>query len=168
MNEAELLTKVNNIYVMLMMSLMDGKLDRVSHFISENLQNKEQTKIDEWNQKNEQPIFGELNVKESTVISTQTFDEYEEVKVLLIGRYLDYVLDKTTGNIKYGDTSNRVEYQYVFRLTKKKDVKKRGLVYHCPSCGASLDINNTGVCSYCGEVSSVQNYDWIVADIEKI
>ena len=36
----------------------------------------------------------------------------------------------------------------------------------CPSCGANIDSNNTGICSYCGTSYNLEDYDWILTDIK--
>ena len=49
---------------------------------------------------------------------------------------------------------------------KKKDNKELGAARRCPGCGANLDINKTGVCTYCGTVIELENYDWVITQMD--
>ena len=38
----------------------------------------------------------------------------------------------------------------------------------CPSCGASIDVNRSGHCEYCGTTFDNENYDWILTSIRDV
>ena len=39
---------------------------------------------------------------------------------------------------------------------------------YCPHCGAPLDLNQSGVCSYCHSVVTSDDHDWVLAKIEGV
>ena len=39
---------------------------------------------------------------------------------------------------------------------------------HCPNCGAPLDVNHSAKCEYCGQVITVDDYDWVISQIKGI
>ena len=39
---------------------------------------------------------------------------------------------------------------------------------HCPNCGAPLDVDLAGVCSYCRAPIMSGKYDWVLTRIEQI
>ena len=38
----------------------------------------------------------------------------------------------------------------------------------CPNCGASLKINETGKCDYCGTELTKGNFDWVLSEIVQV
>ena len=61
--EANLLAKVDNIFIMLLSSIMVGNLDRVKHKLSNSLFNEYNLFLNKLKESNEIQIFDELNVK---------------------------------------------------------------------------------------------------------
>ena len=39
---------------------------------------------------------------------------------------------------------------------------------NCPNCGAVLDLDNHGVCSYCHTLVSNGDFGWILIDMKSI
>lgn len=164
--ESKFLTKVDNIFVMLHISLMTNNLERVKHFVSENVFNQFKEKLDTLNQNNQIQMFDELNVKSTTIQNVEITDENFIINVKLTSRYMDYIIDKTTKKLINGNNSSRVQKENYLTLKKRRDFKTQGSVRKCPSCGANMDINNTGKCKYCGTIYNNSDYDWILTDIE--
>ena len=44
---------------------------------------------------------------------------------------------------------------------------KQGIVRKCPTCGASMNINNSGECEYCHSIYNQEDYDWVLTKLEK-
>ena len=147
-NEAMFKTKVDNIFVKLFTAIMFGDLREVDHFISDEVYNKYNNYIEVLNKNNERQMYDELNVKSTNIISRNIIDNKEIVKVELISRYMDYIIDKDSGEFKRGVNTHRIEKKYTLTFEKKVDAKNVGLVRKCPNCGASMDINNTGICEF--------------------
>ena len=55
-------------------------------------------------------------------------------------------------------------YLYLVKIPIKKIKNNRalGVARKCPGCGASLDLNKTGVCEYCGTIFNLEKYDWVI------
>lgn len=164
-NEAMFKTKVDNVFVKLYTAIMKGNLDEVSHFISDEVQSKYNAYIENLNAKNLRQMYDELNVKNTKVLSREITAEKEVVKVELISRYMDYLIDKDTGNVVSGDDTRRVERTNYLTFEKKIGAKEIGLVRKCPGCGASLSVNTSGKCEYCGTIYNLEDYDYILVSI---
>ncbi len=164
-SESKFKTKVDNIFVMLHISLMTNNLSRVDHFISDNVFNEFQTRLDYLNQNNQIQMFDELNVKSTDIIDIKITDNEFIITVKLISRYMDYIIDKDSKKLISGNNTHRIEKENILIFTKKRTVKEQGFVRKCPSCGANMDINNNGKCEYCGTIYNTEDYDWILTDI---
>ena len=78
---------------------------------------------------------------------------------------MDYFVDEN-GEYLSGVNTHRIEKEYKIVLTKKKDAEELKEARRCPSCGNTLDINNTGVCPYCNNTIDMSDYDYIVTTME--
>ena len=164
-NEAMFKTKVDNVFVKLHTAVMLGKLEQVKHFLSDEVYNKYDNIIKELDSKNQRQMYDELNVKSTEIESINIFDDRIEIKVKIISRYMDYILEKSTGNFISGNNTSRVEKNNILTFTKKIDTKELKMSRKCPSCGANMNINNYGKCDYCGMIFNLENYDYILTDI---
>ena len=107
--ESSFKTKVDNIFVMLHMSLMTDNMKRVDHFISDNVYEEFNNRLNVLNSNNERQMFDELNVKSTDIIKVDITDDKYIITVRIISRYMDYIIDKESGNFKRGNNTSRVE-----------------------------------------------------------
>ena len=164
-NEAMFKTKVDNIFVKLYTCIMKGDLTDVKHFISKDLYNMFMAKINELSSSNKRQMYDEINVKNTSVISRNIIDNKEVIEVLIVSRYMDYIIDLYTGNVVSGDDTRRIEKNNILRFEKKLNTKEVGLVRKCPGCGASIDVNRAGKCEYCDTIFNLEDYDYILVSI---
>ncbi len=165
-NEAMFKTKVDNIFVKLFTSIMKGDLSDVDHFISDEVKNKYMTYINELKSKNERQMYDELNVKDTKILSRKELEDKEVIEVEIISRYMDYIIDIDTGETIKGDNTRRIEKRNILVFEKKNDTKDIKLVRKCPGCGASISVNTSGKCDYCGTIYNLEDYDYILTDIQ--
>ncbi len=164
-SESKFKTKVDNIFVMLHISLMTNDLTRVDHFISDNVYNKFQERLDRLNKNNQIQMFDELNVKSTEIINIEITDKEFIITVKLISRYMDYIIDKDSKKLISGNNNSRVEKENILTFIKQRDAVDSGYVRKCPSCGANMNINHSGKCEYCGTIYNTEDYDWVLTDI---
>lgn len=164
-SESGFIAKVDNTFIMLLTAIMTDNIKRVEHKISSDLFNKYKGVLDELNKNNERQMYDELNVKSTSIQSIEKENNKYVIKVLLTSRYMDYVVDKKTGDYKRGINNQRVEKDNYLTFEKIINAKDEGVVKTCPGCGANVDFNSSGVCNYCGATFDTQNYDWILTDI---
>lgn len=165
-NEAMFKTKVDNIFVKLFTSIMKGDLSDVDHYISDEVKNKYMTYINELKSRNERQMYDELNVKDTKILSRKELEDKEVIEVEIISRYMDYIIDIDTGETIKGDDTRRIEKRNILVFEKKNDTKDIKLVRKCPGCGASISVNTSGKCDYCGTIYNLEDYDYILTDIQ--
>lgn len=85
-------------------------------------------------------------------------------------RVTDYVIDDATGKVVRGSKTAEKFMEYEWTLVRARGGKTRKQegdeAFHCPSCGAPMDINQSAKCAYCGTVVSKADYDWVIAGIK--
>ena len=161
-NETEFLSKVSNTYIMILTAIMTDNIKRVEHKISPSVKEQLLKITEELNSKNLRQMYDELNVKNIVIIDKYEKEDHYEITVLLTSRYMDYQVDKTTGEYVSGINTERVEKEHYLTFSKIKGAKEIGIIKECPNCGASIDSNNTGICPYCRSVYNLKDYDWIL------
>jgi predicted lipid-binding transport protein (Tim44 family) len=164
-NEGIFKSYIDNIYVKLYTAIMLDELENVKHFISDNLYNRFKTKIDNLNRENLTQMYDELNVKSSEIIDVKILDDEFIVIVKLVSRYMDYLIDKNTGDLVSGNNNNRIEKTNILTFKKKRNCTFQKNVRRCPGCGASIDVNDNGYCAYCGSIYNLEKYEYILDDI---
>ena len=164
-NEATFKSYVDNMFVKIYSAVMHDELNTVNHFMSEELYQRFEQKVADLNQRNLRQMYDELNVKSTEIISFESTDTELKIKVLLTSRYLDYYLNKETGDFVSGNNQSRVEKENILIMTKKRDFLTQKSVRKCPSCGASFSVNTNGICSYCGTTYNLIDYEYILTNI---
>ena len=163
--ESSFKTKVDNIFVMLHMSLMTDNMKRVDHFINDEVYNEFNNRLTILNNNNERQMFDELNVKSTDIINIEILEDKFIITVRLVSRYMDYVVDKTTLKYKRGNNSSRIEKENILIFEKKRSAKIQRVVRFCPNCGHPMDVNKSGYCEFCHSSYNQEDYDWILTKI---
>ena len=163
--ESSFKTKVDNIFVMLHMSLMTDNMRRVDHFINDEVYNEFNNRLTILNNNNERQMFDELNVKSTDIINIEILEDKFIITVRLVSRYMDYVVDKTTLKYKRGNNSSRIEKENILTFEKKRSAKIQGVVRFCPNCGHPMDVNKSGYCEFCHSSYNQEDYDWVLTKI---
>lgn len=166
-NEAMFKTKVDNIFVKLYTSIMKKDLSEVKHFIGDELEEKLQNKINILEENGNTQIYDEINAKDTKIINRTFTEEKEIVKVEIISRYMDYIIN-ADGDTISGDDTRRVEKRNILVFEKRLDTKDIKLVRRCPGCGASISVNTSGKCDYCGTIFNQEDYDYVLMSIDII
>ena len=164
-NEAMFKTKVDNIFVKLYTAEMKQDLSDVMHFINDDVRDMFQNRIDENKRLNRRQMYDEINVKSTNIIDRCITDDKEIVEAQIISRYMDYVIDMNTGATIEGDDTRRIEKRNILVFEKKIDSKNIGIVRRCPGCGASMSVNTSGKCEYCGTIFNQKDYDYILVKL---
>ena len=165
-NEATFKSYVDNMYVKIYSAIMYDELDTVKHFMTEELYQNYKQQIEHLNSKNLRQMYDELNVKSTSIIDFKSTDTDLIITVHLTSRYLDYYLNKETGDFVSGNNQSRVEKQNILTFTKRKNFLTQKVARKCPGCGASISVNTNGICSYCGTTYNLEDYDYILTGIK--
>ncbi len=166
-NESMFLTKVNNVFIKYFSSIMFEEMDEVKHFISDDIYNEGLAKIKKLQDQGLRQMYDELNVKDSKIGFITEDQGFYIIKVFVTGRYMDYLINRDSGDTVSGIDDRRIEEHYTLEFKKKKDYLEQGSARKCPGCGAPMDINNSGKCEYCGATYNLEDYDYILTSIIK-
>ena len=164
-SESEFKTYVDNVFIQLHLAVVTKELENIKHFVSSEVYNKYQKKIDELKANHLVQMYDEINVAQTDILDCQVTSTDMLIKVYLVSRYLDYLMDEN-GNYVSGNTDTRTERVNYLLFSKKINHLESGPVRKCPGCGASIDVNANGKCAYCGTIYNLADKDWILVSIE--
>ena len=165
-NETKFIANVDNTFIMMLSAIITNNLKKVDHKIGDKVYNKLKEKLDDLNSKEYHQMYDELNVKSTDIISIDKTDDKYIIKVRLVSRYMDYIVDKDYNYVS-GNNSNRIEIVNILTFEKNINSKEFGLIKKCPTCGASIDYNSNGECNYCHNVFNTEDYDYVLTNIER-
>ena len=166
-NEASFLTKVNNIFIKFFTAIMKDRLDEVDHFIGDDVFTYGEEILAPIRASNYRKMYDELNVKDSFIDSIEIINNSYIITVNLEARYMDYILDLSSGHIVSGNDSSRIKVDYKLTFEKKVDATDQGISKKCHACGAPMNVNNSGLCNYCGTIYKQEKHDWVMINITK-
>lgn len=163
-SEAKFKTYVNNVFVQTRLALMSGNLERVKHFLNDSIYEKYNEELKRLQDENVIKMYDELNCFDVTIKDVKVTEDKLIIKVSLISRALEYKINKITRKYVSGNNSSRIERNNILTFEKKKIRSSQNLGRICPSCGASINVNNNGKCDYCGSIYNLKDYEWILAE----
>lgn len=159
-------TKVDNMFILLFLSITNKKLDRVMHFLNQDMRAKYENLIDDLDKRNLIQIYEELNVSETNILEINELKNSYEIKVYIKSKSIDYLIDARTKKFVKGENTRRTEKDNYLTLIKYKNTKKIKLTKKCPGCGANINVNANGKCEYCSAIFDQENYDWVISNVE--
>ena len=163
--ESKFITYTNNVFIQIYTSLMTKEIENIKHFVTPEVYNILENKVNTLNQRGLIQMYDELNVAETDILSYQIQDNQMIIQVKIISRYLDYLMDQE-GNYVSGNKDSRITKSNYLTFIKKINFKKVGVVNKCPGCGASINVNATGICPYCGTTYNQEDKNWILSSIK--
>ena len=143
--EAMMITKVKNIYIMLLHAISKENISMVDHYLDDELTKKINSFIENNKENNVKLIFRQQNISDVSIISEtdNTVTIQGEIK------HISYFVNRKNNKYVSGDNKTRVTKNIILTF-RKNDVESKTVI-HCPNCGATLKINATSICNYCNQ-----------------
>lgn len=165
-DQAMFITKINNMFVKFFTAIMLDEMEDVKHFVSDNVYEYGLNILNKYKEKNQRKMYDMLNVKNSWIEGIEVKEDVYIMNVFLQSRYLDYIISLDSGEVLSGNDKDRIQVDYKIELTRKKKVAEQGISRKCPGCGASLSVNTSGKCEYCGSIYNQEDYDWVITELK--
>lgn len=112
------------------------------------------------------------NIKEVALAFFKTDGGNEVLTVRLYASLFDYTTDDATGKLLSGSKTERQNRMYRLAFIRSVGVKTQkgagGFTSgECPSCGAPIEVTQTGICEYCRNVITNGQYGWVLNEYAK-
>ena len=156
-----MISKVKNIYIMLLHAISKENIAMVDHFLDDNLTEKIKKIIETNKAKNLKQLFRLPNI--SNLVMIREDNEYLTIQAEI--KHITYFVNRQTNKYICGDRQTRITENVYFKLRKNNNVERS--IIQCPSCGAALNINKTAICSYCGIDVDERFSDYVLCSISR-
>lgn len=163
--ESKFKSFVDNVFIQIHLAVMMKEPEKIKHFVSEDIYADIVKKVDALNEKNLIQMYDEINVKQTTLLREEVESDFMEIEVNITSRYMDYLMDED-GNFVSGINTERIQKENNLVFRKKIHFLRQGTVRKCPGCGASIDVNASGLCSYCGTTYNLEDKDWVLVSFK--
>lgn len=165
-SEAKFKSKVQNMFVQVKLSMVTGKIQKIDHFVADEVYRKIESKVQSDIDNNRIQIYDELNVANIEIVDVREYEDHFEIDVRLLSRALEYYISRDTRKYLSGNNSSRIEKSNLITFSKIKNAKGLKVLRKCPTCGAVVDINRDGRCEYCHNIFNLEDYDWIITKMD--
>lgn len=165
--ESKFKTFVDNVFIQIHLAIMTKELEKIKHFVSNDVYERFEKKVSTLTQQNMIQMYDEINVKQTTILSSIIEENKMVIKVNITSRYMDYLMDED-GNFISGINDRRIEKENYLTFEKKINHLSSSQARKCPGCGANIDVNANGKCVYCGTTYNLEDKDWVLTSLETV
>ncbi len=142
-SQAMMITKVKNIYIMLLHAISKENISIVEHCLDDKLSAEFKTMVQNNIKNNVRQVYRQLNISNVNILEEN--DKYLTIEATT--RYIGYLVDRKTDKYVSGDNKNRTSQTVILKFRKNTTDSK--ILFSCPNCGAGLNINESALCPYC-------------------
>ena len=166
--ESKFRSKVENEFIQIISAIMVGKIERIHHFVNEEVYIKIKNRVIENLNNNRIEFFDEPNVATIELLQLEELEDKFNLNIKILFKSYNYYVDKITRKFISGDKpgQDRSQIYYNLTFTKKKNAKHLGAARKCHSCGGNLYLNMNGKCRYCGNIFNLEDYDWVITKMD--
>ena len=143
-NDAMMITKIKNIYIMLLHAISKENISIVDHYLDDNLTEKFRAIIENNINNNVKQVYRQLNISDLSVLQEdENYITFEGT-----AKYITYFVNRKNNKFVSGDDKTRVSKSLILKF--RKNTVQSKVLFKCPNCGAGLTINASSLCPYCG------------------
>lgn len=168
----EFLEKVSNNYVQMQQAWQDKKWDSMRPIMADGIYSQFERQLDDIAKKGWTNYVERITVLGARIVGYRQDNVNDNLTVELRTRIVDYTVEDATGKLISGSKTAEKFMTYEWTMIRSKDnvtpLQDAVKEVHCPSCGAAVAINHSGECEYCGQVITVNDYDWVISTIRGI
>ena len=171
-SEAEMRDKISNLYVQFQDAWHAKDLTPLRPYLSDAYFAQSDRQLDSYRRNNQTSYIDRISVMDVSLSGFKQSGGNDFIYARLKTRITNYVLDDRTGEVVRGSKTAEkfMEYEWeMMRTSGKTTAGSTGtVVQNCPNCGATVNINRTAQCEFCGSIITVDSFDWVVNGIKGI
>ena len=135
-------------------------MEKVRNIITDEMFNMYESQLSSMEIKGEQNIMKDFILKDCAITNCIKQNDNIEVTTKYIIEFYDYIIEKETGKVLRGSKTSKLRMYYDFTFIMSATQEK---IDKCPNCGAPVDVNSAGICSYCHSKIIGENTSWVMS-----
>ena len=170
-NLPNFLSRVERAFFIIEEAWSECKPEMSRQVMADSVWQQHRVQIQQYIDKGERNMMDQLALGNTTVIAASSDQTYDTITVRMRAASADYDMVAATGKIVRGDRQVREWMEdWTFQRSSKATTRPDGgtLAQKCPNCGAPLEVDLQGVCSYCHAPVMSGQYDWVLSRIDQV
>jgi predicted lipid-binding transport protein (Tim44 family) len=170
-DDAAFIADVERSFFVVQQAWSERKPEMSRRVMADGIWQQHRVQIEQYEAQHRHNMLDSLSIGNATIVAAHSDQTYDTVTVRIHAASADYDVDDQSGKVVRGNRniSEWIEdwvYQRASDATTKTGAGTLGA--HCPNCGAALDVNLAGVCSYCKAPIMSGKYDWVLTRIDQV
>ncbi|MBJ7594688.1 MAG: TIM44-like domain-containing protein [Candidatus Dormibacteraeota bacterium] len=170
-DETEFINQAQREFFIVEKAWSDCKPEESRRVMSDTLWDQHRAQIEQYVAKGQRNVLDNLALAGATIVSAGGGPQKDHIQLRMHAACADYDVDVATNKVVRGDRSvGEWSEDWLFERSSKATTRADGgtMAQHCPNCGAPLDVDLSGVCSYCKAPVMSGDYDWVLARIDQV
>jgi predicted lipid-binding transport protein (Tim44 family) len=170
-DQAAFLAEVERSFFVVQQAWSERKPEMSRRVMADGIWQQHNVQIEQYQSQHRRNMLDNLAVGNASIVAAHSDQSYDTITVRIRAASADYDVDDNSGKVVSGhrDVQEWTEdwvFQRASDATTKKDAGT--LNQRCPNCGAPLDVDLAGVCSYCKAPIMSGRYDWVLTRIDQL
>jgi predicted lipid-binding transport protein (Tim44 family) len=170
-DQAAFIADVERSFFVVEQAWSERKPEMSRRVMADGLWQQHKVQIDQYTAQHRRNMLDNLSVGSATVVAAHSDQSYDTVTVRILAACADYDVDDQSGKVVRGNRDvNQWTEDWVYQRSSDATTKVGAgtMNQHCPNCGAPLDVDLAGVCSYCKAPIMSGKYDWVLTRIDQV
>jgi len=169
-DEAEFREKLANWYVQLQKAWQKKDISSLRPYLTDDFYAQMEMQLQSHIEAHRTNIIDRIAVLSVQLKGYKQENGEDKIIAYLNTRIIDYTIDDNTGHVLYGNKNVEKFMTYEWLLTRTsgqltgEQEAMQSVV--CPHCGATLNINKTAKCDYCGSIITVEEHGFVISSIK--
>ena len=170
-DEQGFVTRVERVFFIVEQAWSECKPEMSRQVMADGVWQQHRSQIEGYVSSGRRNMLDQLAVGRCDIINAHSDATYDSVTVAILAASADYDIDTKSGRVVRGNRNvGQWQEHWLFQRSSSAVTKPDGGIAekHCPNCGAPLDVDLAGVCSYCKAPVMSGKYDWVLTRIDQV
>lgn len=164
--------KIGNWYVQMQTAWTKKDITQLRPYFSDALYAQMEAQVQKYVQNHQTNYVEDVSVMGVKLRGYRQTGDVDEIIAEVTARIKDYTVDDKTGEVVKGSKTAEkfITYEYSLTRTKGETTEEQEALttITCPHCAASVNINESAKCPYCGSVLTVAKHGWVISGMKGI
>jgi predicted lipid-binding transport protein (Tim44 family) len=170
-DQAAFIADVERSFFVVQQAWSERKPELSRRVMADGIWQQHRVQIEQYEAQHRRNVLDSLAVGNANVVAAHSDQTYDTVTVRIHAASADYDVDDQSGKVVRGNRNvSEWTEDWVYQRSSDATTKPGNgtLSAHCPNCGAPLDLDLAGVCSYCKAPIMSGKYDWVLTRIDQV
>lgn len=170
-DESAFLADSERAFFVVQQAWSERKPEMSRRVMADGIWQQHKVQIDQYVTQHRRNLLDNLSIGNAGVVAAHSDQSYDTITVRILAACADYDVDDQSGKVVRGTREvNQWTEDWVFQRASSATTKPGAgtLNQRCPNCGAPLDLDLSGACSYCKAPVMSGRYDWVLTRIDQV